>query len=492
MRIRKIAALGAVAATLVTAPGAFAQPSTTSTPKATTTSAAPATTTANPAGRPNSQPPPVDRSFLRAPEAPQEDVDYKQKQVACVTSGVDRPIPNKPWGQMQLRLEEAHRFATGKDIKLAIIDTGVNANHPRLQGRVIPGGDYVETEKKGVSDCDGHGTEVAGVAAASRDETTGFVGAAPEATVLAFRQTSDNFEFKDPTGKDNRETAGKVGTLAKAIVSAVDQGATVINISLTSCGDPTESSNQERELQAAIDWAVNDRNVVIVTAAGNIDSEGGCRTQNDNEDPNRVNVVASPPWYADNVLSVASVGQNGQVSPFSVWGPWVSVAAPGEDIVTLDPAGQGLTDANRDPRSKQLAKIQGTSFASPYVAGVVALVRQRFPDLKAKQVMERITATAQHPGNPGGRDHKVGYGIINPVAALTAELPSERPGAKPVVPEQLMTDLGPLNPPSSTPMIVALSGTGAGVGLLLLTMFIVHTVNRNRAKRVPAPKRSAI
>ncbi|QQQ75925.1 type VII secretion-associated serine protease mycosin [Saccharothrix sp. 6-C] len=475
MRIRKIAALTAAAVTLVTAPGAHAQPST-------TTPAAPA--------RLNSQPPPVDRSFLRAPEPPVEDVDYQPK-TQCITSNTgDRPIPNKPWGQMQLRLEEAHRFATGKDIKLAIIDTGVNKDHPRLQGRVVAGGDYVETEKRGVSDCDGHGTEVAGVAAASRDEATGFVGAAPEATVLAFRQTSNSFKFDDPKKQDNRPSAGKVGTLAKAIVSAVDQGARVINISLTACAPPAEPSSGERELQAAINWAVNDKDVVIVTAAGNIDPDSGCQGQNDGQDPNRVNVVASPPWYADDVLSVASMNAEGGVSPFSVWGPWVSVAAPGENIVTLDPAGKGLTNANFE--SGRPVPIQGTSFASPYVAGVVALVRERFPDLTARQVMNRIKSTAQHPGNPNGRDHKIGYGMINPVAALTAELPLEESGAKQAAPEQLITNLGPLNPPSSTPMIVALSGTGAGVGLLLLTMFIVHTVNRNRARRLPAPKRSVI
>lgn len=478
MRIRKIAALTAAAVTLLTAPGAYAQP---------------ASTTTTPNTRPNSQPPPVDRSFLRPPEAPKEDVDYKPKQLCISSRTEDRPIPNKPWGQMQLRLEEAHRFATGKGIKLAIIDTGVNKNHPRLEGRVVEGGDYVETEKRGVHDCDGHGTEVAGVAAASRDEATGFVGAAPEVTVLAFRQTSNSFEFDDPTNQDDRQSAGKVGTLAKAIVSAVDQGARVINISLTACAPPAEPSNQERELQAAIDWAVNDKDVVIVTAAGNIDAKSGCQAQNDGQATANVNVVASPPWYADNVLSVASMNAEGGVSPFSVWGPWISVAAPGENIVTLDPAGKGLTNANFE--NNRPVAIQGTSFASPYVAGVVALVRERFPKLTARQVMDRIKATAQHPGNPNGRDHKVGYGMINPVAALTAELPFEQPGAKPVEPEQLMTNLGPLNPPSSTPMIVALSGTGAGVGLLLLTMFIVHTVNRNRARRgalIAPPKRSVI
>ncbi|MBB5954887.1 membrane-anchored mycosin MYCP [Saccharothrix tamanrassetensis] len=467
---RKVAAATAVALTLVTSPGAYAQPATTTAPT-----------------RPNSVPPPVDMSYLKPFKPPAEDVNYTQKTL-CITSGTgDRPIPNKPWGQMQLRLEEAHRFATGAGVKLAVIDTGVNANHPRLKGRVTGGGDYVETEKGGTFDCDGHGTEVAGIAAASKDDATGFVGAAPEAEIIAFRQTSDHYHFEDPAKVDNRASAGKVRTLAEAIVAAVEAEAKVVNISLTACEPPHEPSEQERELQAAIHWAVNEKNVVIVTAAGNIGKpEDGCSVQNDNQNIDNVNVVASPPWYSDNVLSVASMSVTGVVSSFSVWGPWVSVAAPGEDITTLDPAGQGLSNVRLDERGGA-NRIQGTSFASPYVAGVVALVRQRFPDLNARQVMERIKATAQHPGNPNGRDHKIGAGMINPVAALTAELPSEK-GAKPSAPAQVMTDLDPLEPPNHTPLIVALSGTGAGVGLLLLTLFIVHTVNRNRARRTPVKR----
>uniref|UniRef100_UPI0031D1699D type VII secretion-associated serine protease mycosin n=1 Tax=Saccharothrix mutabilis TaxID=33921 RepID=UPI0031D1699D len=471
---RKSAAAVAVALTLVTTPGAFAQPTTTPAPS-----------------RPNSVPPPVDRSLRPAFEPPREDVDYTPKNLCIASNTGNKTIPNRPWGQMQLRLEEAHRFATGKGVKVAIIDTGVN-EHPRLAGRVTATGDYVETEKGGTDDCDGHGTQVAGVAAASKDDQTGFIGAAPEAEILAIRHTSSNFKFEHPTDKSqNRDSAGKVGTLAKAIVVAAEKGAQVINISLTSCAEPQEPSQQERELQAAIDWAVNEKQVVIVTAAGNFTQKDGCALQNDNEDPNNVNIVASPPWYADNVLSVASVGQTGNVSPFSVWGPWVSVAAPGEDIVTLDPRGQGLANSSEGPTGQ--TRIQGTSFAAPYVAGVVALVRERFPDLGAKQVMDRIKATAQHPGNPAGRDNKVGAGMINPMAALTAELPSERKDFKPVQPSQVLTDLDPLNPPDPTPLIVALSGTGGGVGLLLLTLFIVHTVNRNRARKAAVPvKRSVL
>ncbi|GAA3841695.1 type VII secretion-associated serine protease mycosin [Saccharothrix violaceirubra] len=469
---KKLTAAAAVALTLVTTPLAQAQPTTTTRPGV------------------NSVPPKLEPG-LRPPAAkPAPDVPYEKKKT-CITSDTkDRPLPQKPWGQMQLRLEEAHRFATGKGVTLAIIDTGVNASHPRLAGRVTGGGDYVANEG-GTVDCDGHGTEVAGVAAASRDEDTGFVGAAPDVKVLSFRQTSSYYTYEDKANKANsRPSAGRVQTLAQAIVMAAEAGVGVINISLTACEKPREPSTQERQLQAAIDYAVNVKDVVIVTAAGNYNSnDPSCNIQNDNQDSSVVNVVASPPWYANDVLSVASMNREGQPSSFTVWGPWVSVAAPGEEITTLDPAGAGLTNANVDERGA-LIRIQGTSFASPYVAGVAALVRERFPKLTAHQVMDRIKATAQHPGNPGGRDHKIGAGMVNPVAALTAELPMERTDAKPADPDQMITNLDPLDPPNRTPMIVALAGTGAGVGLLLLTLFVVHTVNRNR-NRAATPRRAS-
>ncbi|ACU40372.1 type VII secretion-associated serine protease mycosin [Actinosynnema pretiosum subsp. pretiosum] len=481
---RRAAAVTAVAMTLLTAPGALAQPAGDDSPS----SSAPSSTTKK---APNSQPPALDKGARPAVGAASPDVDYKQ-HLSCITSSTgNQKIAEKPWGQMQLRLEEAHRFATGKGIKLAVIDTGVNGKQPRLEGRVQAGGDYVgKNEGNGAVDCDGHGTEVAGVAAAGRDPETGFVGAAPEAQILAYRQTSAHYKFDDPAKQDSRPTAGKVGTLARAIVKAAEDGADVINISLTACEtpNPNGSSAQEKQLQAAIDWAVNTKDAVIVTAAGNLvasdpnSKSSGCASQNDNADPETVKVVASPPWYADDVLSVASMSQQGGVSSFSVWGPWVSVAAPGEDIVTLDPAGSGLTNATVD-QNGQAARIQGTSFAAPYVAGVVAMVRERFPELNAHQVMDRIKSTAQHPGNPGGSDHKVGAGMVNPIAALTAELPLEQAGAKPENPEQIFTDLNNGAPPSRTPMIVALAGTGIGVGALLLTLFVVHTVGRNRERK---------
>jgi membrane-anchored mycosin MYCP len=440
----------------------------------------------------NSVPPPLNKSLINSVisgAGPKPDANYKQKDEACITSATgNTTIPNKPWGQMQLRLEEAHRFATGKGIKVAVIDTGVNDAQPRLGGRVVPGGDYVEqgSGKDGTDDCDGHGTEVAGIIAAGKDQATAFIGVAPDSEIIAIRQTSS--KFADQAA--GRKTAGRVKTLAFAIVTAVNKGADVINISLTSCRAATQrASEDEPMLQAAIDWAVNEKNVVIVTAAGNVnpttqqqEEQDPCSPANDNQDPNDVNVVASPPWYANDVLSVASIGREGKVSSFSVWGPWVSIAAPGEEIITIDPKGAGLTNSNVDASNKQ-DTIQGTSFASPYVAGVAALVRERYPELTARQVMQRLTATATHPGNPNGRDNKVGAGMVNPVDALTAVLPSEQSGGQAAPPPPLKTVLGPAYVPDRTPMIVALSGTGIGVGLLLLTMFVVHTIRKNRADR---------
>ncbi len=429
--------------------------------------------------RPNSVPPDLPPGTPPPKDDGRPDVTYKRTNKGCVESDTKSElIETKPWGQVQLNLEQAHRFATGKGVKIAIIDTGVDPSNPRFGGRVQGIGEYVDGNKNGTDDCDGHGTEVAGVAAAAKTEGD-FVGAAPEATILAIRQTSDRFEFGGDANNEKRATAGKVGTLAMAIVRAADQGAKVVNISLTNCNPPKGFSADDRKLQAAIKYAVDVKDVVIVTAAGNKGDQGtGCGKQNDNLDPTNVNSVSSPAWFADDVLSVASIGRSGAVSEFSIWGPWVSIAAPGEEIISVDPKGTGLTNANVTANGVQ--DIKGTSFAAPYVAGITALVRQRFPDLKARQVMDRLKATALHPGNVSGRDHKTGFGMVNPVAALTAVLPAESAGFRKDQPEELTTSVNPPPGLDWPPIIVALSGIGVGGALLMLTLIIRNSLNRRR------------
>ena len=106
-------------------------------------------------------------------------------------------------------------------------------------------------------------------------------------------------------------------------------------------------------------------------------------------------VTVSPAWYDDYVLTVGSVGPSGAPSQFSLAGPWVDVAAPGEEIVSLDPDGEGLVDTL--PAVGEAMPISGTSYAAPVVSGVAALVRARSPYLTARQVMQRIEGTAHRP-----------------------------------------------------------------------------------------------
>ncbi|MDX8052144.1 type VII secretion-associated serine protease mycosin [Lentzea sp. BCCO 10_0798] len=440
-------------------------------------SAQPSSTPA--AARPNSVPPDLPPGTQPPADTGAPDVKYERTSKGCVESDTKSElIEYMPWGQVYLNLEQAHRFAKGKGIKIAIIDTGVDPRNPRFGGRVQGAGEYVFGNANGTDDCDGHGTEVAGVAAAAKTEGD-FVGAAPEATILAIRQTSDRFEFKGDANNEKRASAGKVGTLAMAIVRAANQGARVINISLTNCSSPKGFSADDQKLQAAIRYAVDVKDAVIVTAAGNLSDQGtGCGAQNNNLDPTNVNSVSSPAWFADDVLSVGSIARSGDVSSFSVWGPWVSIAAPGEEIISVDPKGTGLTNANVTAQGVQ--DIKGTSFASPYVAGITALVRERFPNLKARQVMDRLKATALHPGNVSGKDNKVGFGMVNPVAALTAVLPGEAAGFTAAEPKVMSTNVTPPAGLDWPPIIVALSGIGVGGALLMLTLFIRNSLNRKR------------
>ena len=110
--------------------------------------------------------------------------------------------------------------------------------------------------------------------------------------------------------------------------------------------------------------------------------------------------------------------RDGLPAPQSIRGPWVSLSAPGADIVSLDPTGPGVVDRIVPIGSGQAVPIEGTSFATPYVSGVVALVRARYPGLSARQVRDRVVATATHPAGGGGRDDAVGAGTVDPVAAL--------------------------------------------------------------------------
>jgi membrane-anchored mycosin MYCP len=423
-------------------------------------------------------------------------VTFAQKQ-ACITStGGSQPLKDVPNGQTWLRLDQAHQYADGAGQTVAVIDTGVN-QHAAFGGRLQPEIDFLN-QVVNKQDCDGHGTEVAGIIGA---DTTGmgvgFQGVAPKATILPIRQSSSVITVKGPTDQSDRP-AGNSNTLASAILAAVSRNATVINMSLSACltqNMGAADQQAQQRLHNAIHYAVHDRNVVIVAAAGNLEQNPPCNSQNDNPDPNNPKWIESPAWFSDDVLSVAAIATDsgnretpGAPASFTMWGPWVSVAGPGTGIISLDPgAASGLV--NQEIANGKQQSLQGTSFSAPYVAGLAALVRQKFPWLTAQEVMRRIEMTAQHPGAPSGRNNQVGYGMIDPVAALTAVVPGEPNSPATATPVRIASDVGVAQVKSLSPMMFAMYGTLIGVALLLITLFAVHAVNRSRRNHKPAPQR---
>jgi len=470
-KTRVLSVLAATSLVLVMAAPAAAQPTDSSEPSSPSTTEDP--------GQGLATPPPLPPDFPTPGDDGEPDRAYTPKTQCVSSKGSTAPLEHKPWGQDLLRFEDVSDFATGKGQKVAVIDTGVSP-HSYFQNRLEGGGDYVIKADNGLKDCDGHGTEVAGIIAANpQDEAIGFRGIAPDAGIVSIRQSSSNYEFKDPA-TNTSVTAGNLGTLAKAIVRAANTpGVTVINMSVDSCRPASLGgiADPEQGVQAALRYAVEERNIVPVASAGNL-PEGDCKEQN-SPDPKNPTWLVIPPWFSEYVLSVAAMTEEGSVAEFSITGPWVSVAAPGTEIISLDPANStGLANQTVDEKNNA-QPIQGTSFAAPYVAGLAALVRQRFPRLNAYQVMERIKSTASHPAATGGHDNLVGHGMINPIAALTAFIPAEED-----IPRDKSVDVPFEMPPpyerNWTPMQVAMIGSGGGLALLLLTLFVVRTVKRNR------------
>lgn len=413
-------------------------------------------------------PPVVDEGALaaaRAVEAKGGPPEATEQRSVCAEPALGGAPPrDPPPPQRLLDLPSAWQFSRGGGQKVAVIDTGVN-RHPRLPA-LQPGGDFV-SNTDGTADCDGHGTLVAGVIAARPSPDDGFAGVAPDAEILAIRQLSLAYEPKDRAvgdapGKIASAGYGSVLTLAAAVVRAVDLGSTVINISEVACA-PAGSDTADAALGAAVKYAY-DRNVVVVAAAGNIQQGGACE-QNEGAGWDAVRTVVSPAWFSPYVLSVASVDAEGKPSEFSVHGPWVGVAAPGHGIVSLDskPGGTGLVDSVQT--SEGVGSIDGTSFSSAYVSGLAALVRARFPELSAQQVIDRITRTAMQPGT--GRDDLVGAGLIDPLAALTAELPAQPIGVGADMPRALPA---PAPPPYVDPMPRTVATIGTIVLLALLAI----------------------
>ncbi|WP_227984267.1 type VII secretion-associated serine protease mycosin [Nocardia spumae] len=403
----------------------------------------------------------------------------------CASTSTGGDGPTVPTAQRSLELDKAWQFSRGGGQLVAVIDTGV-MRHPRLPG-LIAAGDYVSTTD-GTDDCDAHGTFVAGIIAATQVPGQGFSGVAPDAQVMSIRQTSGYFQKKG-AGRDKGPDAmpdgyGTTHTLAQAVRRAADMGATVINMSEVAC---QSGPIPDDDLGAAVHYAAVEKNVVVVTAAANNDKCKGTNPVIDPLDPSadpwsKVNLNVSPARWDDYVLSVGSIDDNGQPSKFTVPGPWLGVAAPGENLTSLDPhwddpRSKGTAVAKLDQQGKA-EPVSGTSFAAPYVAGVAALVRARYPELSALEVVKRIEATAHAPAE--GWNPYVGYGAVDPVAALTAQVPNALPPKRPGAARSWQLPV-PTTPPAPdhTSRNVALIGSGA-IGVLVVLGFLASYPLRRR------------
>ena len=268
-----------------------------------------------------------------------------------------------------LRLPQAYDEWTGSpDTVIAVLDSGVDRTHPDLVTRLLPGDDDVA----------GHGTQVAGVAAAATNNGIGIAGAAHTASILPIRVLDEDGKATD-------------ADVAAGIERAIDAEVDIINLSLGGGGGGAGGA-----LATAIQRAIA-ADIVVVASAGN----GGA--------PFPVFPAAYP-----GVLAVASTNHGGEVSWFSQHGPWVDIAAPGASIRTT----MRLVDDNNDDARDGFGWNSGTSFSAPLVAGVAALVRSRFPAWTATQVVDHLKATARDVGLPGD-DDAYGSGIVDAYAALT-------------------------------------------------------------------------
>ncbi|WP_235502656.1 S8 family serine peptidase, partial [Kitasatospora sp. Root187] len=304
------------------------------------------------------------------------------------------PVPSMPWSLQKVMLEQLwaapapkQDAITGKDVRVAVIDTGVDAVNPQLIGKVEDAGSSLQDKSKnnetvpgtGVTDQVGHGTKVAGIIAARKLPGIGFSGLAPDATIIAFRQN-------DSQGN------GDVTTLVTAIRGALARKANVINISQDVRATGKDGDFPGRADLEAVLKEAEAANVVVVASAGNDGLE-----------------AETYPASLPTVLAVGASDRNNERASFSQYGEFVDVVAPGVEMLSTVPTAGHCVD-------------NGTSFSTPYVAGVAALLKQKYPKWTAKQIRIRIMQTAQRVERT--RNRFIGWGVVDPVQAVTSNAPA--------------------------------------------------------------------
>ncbi|WP_439943569.1 type VII secretion-associated serine protease mycosin [Streptomyces sp. BBFR115] len=299
-------------------------------------------------------------------------------------------IRAKQWALDALHTQQLWRTTQGKGVTVAVLDTGVEADHPDLDGNVLPAKDLIGFgARPGDRDWARHGTAMAGIIAGhghghghGPGDADGVMGVAPQAKILPVRVI---LEDGDSARTRARTTRG--GALAEGIRWAADHGADVINLSL---GDDSDSAHPEPAEDEAVQYALK-KGTVVVASAGN----GGDKGDH----------VSYPAAYPG-VIAATAVDRYGTRAAFSTRRWYATVSAPGVDIVIADP-------------DHKYYEGWGTSAASAFVSGAVALIKAAHPDLTPAQIRKLLEDTARD-APVGGRDDSRGFGMIDPVAALDA------------------------------------------------------------------------
>lgn len=282
------------------------------------------------------------------------------------------------WGFERIRTRQAWQATRGvQAVRVAVVDSGIDATHPDLLGRLVPGIDLVDGDGD-PNDQNGHGTHVAGIIGATADDGLGISGVAPGAMLMPVR-------VMDAQGE------GTVARVCEGIIKAADMGADVLNLSIGS---------REGALakQAAIDHALA-KGAVVVAAMGNSGS-----------------FQAFYPAANRGVIAVGATRQGDVLADYSNYGVWMTIVAPGTGILSTLPRGRWWP-------------LSGTSMAAPHVSGVAALVRSLRPGLSPPAVAALLRAGAEDLGPPGP-DERHGAGQLNAAATLAA-LGSEMAAGQP-------------------------------------------------------------
>ncbi|MGW6708704.1 type VII secretion-associated serine protease mycosin [Streptomyces sp. NPDC054956] len=363
-------------------------------------------------------------------------------------------VRDRQWGLTALRAEEAWGTTRGDGITVAVLDTGVDSAHPDLAGQVLEGTDLVGMGAgRGDRTWARHGTAMAGIIAGhghGPDRRQGVLGVAPQAKILPIRVI---LEEGDPGRTKARDSKG--GALAEGIRWAADHGADVINLSL---GDDSSSAHHEAGEDEAVQYALA-KGVVVVASAGNGGEQGD---------------HASYPAAYPGVIAVTAVDRKGKKAAFSTRNWYATVSAPGVDIVIADP-------------DRSYYEGWGTSAASAFVSGAVALVKSAHPALSPAQIKKLLEDTASDAPS-GGRDDARGFGLVDPVAALqvAAAMTAEPSLPTPAAAQGTYFGPGPepVRGPERRARLGAPVGAAAGLALLVLAGVLARRPRAARGDRV--------